>query len=68
MSRVDSSNGLLRVVGAREDRQRGREQRHVARALFGEAQRDAAVVVGVDAGQVAQQLRDDRVALLPSAG
>ena len=36
MSSVDSSNGLRRVIGAREDRQAGDEQRHVAGALWRE--------------------------------
>ena len=55
---------LLGIIGAREDRQAGDEQRHVAPALVGKAHHHRAIVGGLGAFEVAQQLRDDRMALV----
>ena len=52
------------VVGAGEDRQRRQEQRHVARAFFGETDPHARIVDGLGTAEIAQELRDDRVPLL----
>src|SRR6185312_7785263 len=53
---------VLAVIGLREDRQAGDEQRHVAAALFGKAHRDGVLGRSLRAFAVAQKLRDDRVA------
>jgi hypothetical protein len=54
---------FFRIVGTREDRQRGNEQRHVTRANLGKARDNGAIVGGLRAREVAQLLGNDRVAL-----
>ena len=54
----------LRIIGAREDRQRRHEQRHVAAAPLREPHHHGRVVGRLDAGHVAHELGDDRMALL----
>ena len=55
---------LLGVIGLGEDRQARHEQRHVARALFGETHHHGAAIHRLGAFAVAQRLRDDRMALV----
>ena len=57
-----------RVVGARQDRQAGDEQRHVAAAFLGKAHDHHVLVGRFDRGQVAQELADDRMALRLEGG
>jgi hypothetical protein len=55
---------MLRVIVARKNRQRGREQRHVARPLAREAQHHGRIVGRLRADEVAQQLLGARVAFV----
>jgi hypothetical protein len=54
---------FFRIVGTREDRQGGNEQRHVTRANLGKARDNGAIVGGLRVREVAQLLGNDRVAL-----
>src|SRR5205823_1200512 len=54
----------LRVIGTRKNRQRDREQRHVAGSMGREAHHHGHVIGRLRADEVAQQLLRDRVALV----